>query len=129
MFKVTKFRKHYINHAKELAVKNGKFNIPDLTSPLILIRTAIKDDKDNIVGYGFLKLIGEAILVIDSDNLTTDEKAEVVDKFYKVGMKGAKKKGLDEIDAFVTKDRKFVNFLLKRLDFKESGAEVLVKRL
>jgi hypothetical protein len=126
--KVVKFHKKYINHAKELAGKNGKFNLPDLTSPLILLRAAIKDKNDNIVGYGFIKLIGEAILVVDKE-LVMSERAEVIDIFHKVSARAAKKKGLDEIDAFVTNDRAFVNFLLKRLDYKDSGAQVLVKRL
>jgi hypothetical protein len=128
MFKVIKFRKGHIPIAKQLAEDNKKFNFPDVTSPLIVVRCSVIDDEGKIVACGFLKLISEAILVIDK-NLTMNKRAEIVDTFYKVGARAAKKKGLDEINAFVTQDKSFVNFLLKRLDFKESGAEVLVKRL
>jgi len=122
--KVIKFHKSHIKAAKQLA---NKFTLPDITSPLILVRTTISDE-GKIVACGFLKLIGEAILVIDKD-LPMSKRAEIVSMFYKVGEKAAKKKGLDEINAFVTQDKSFVNFLLKRLDFKETGAETLVKRL
>lgn len=128
MFKVVKFKKDHIETAKRFALQNKKFNFPDVTSPLIIVRTSVVDDNGNVVACGFLKLIGEAILVIDK-NLTMNSRAEIVNTFYNVGEKAAKNKGLDEIDAFVTNDKSFVNFLLKRLDFVESGAEVLVKRI
>ena len=126
--KIVKFRKGHIARAKQLAQENKKFNFPDVTSPLVLVRMSIIDDKGNIVACGFLKIIGEAILCIEKD-LTMSQRAEIVNLFTKQGTIAAKKKGLDEINAFVTHDKPFVNFLLKRMDFKESGAEVLVKRL
>ena len=126
--KIVKFRKGHIEIAKKLAKENHKFDLPDVTSPLILVRLSIINDGGDIVACGFLKLIGEAILVIDKKQ-TMSKRAEIVDLFSKVGSKAAKNKGLDEIDAFVTDDKTFVNFLLKRLNFKKSSADVLVKKL
>ena len=123
--KIVKFHKNHIPHIRELS---KKFKLPDVTSPLFIVRTSVVDDEGNLVAAGFLKVIGEAILVID-ENLLMKDRAKIVDMFHKVGEEAARKKGLDEIDAFVTQDKGFVNFLLKRLDFVESGAEVLVKRL
>lgn len=128
MFKIIKFHKEHLTAIEQIAKENNKFNLPDISSPLILLRISIVDEEGVIVAAGFLKLIGEAILTIDK-NLTISKKAEIVSMFHKVGTRAAKKKGLDEINAFITEDKSFVNFLLKRLDFVESGAEVLVKRL
>jgi hypothetical protein len=128
MFKMVKFRKNHLPVIKSIAKTSSEFNFPDVTTPLFIVRTSVVDVNGNVVAAGFLKLIGEVILVIDKKLLMT-QKAEIVDLFYKNGVKAARAKGLDEINAYITDNNSFVNFLLKRMNFVESKADVLVKAI
>ena len=127
-FRIRKFKKEDLPEINRIVQENNKFAPPDFTSPLFMVRVTVVDDLGKIVAFGALKIIPEAVIAIDK-TLLMEERAEIINEFFKVGCQAAKKKGLDEIDAFISSDKGFVNFLLKRMDFVESGSEVLVKRL
>jgi hypothetical protein len=127
-FRIRKFKKDDLPEINKIIQEGNKFVPPDFTSPLFIVRATVVDDLGKIVAFGALKIVPEAVIAINKE-LLMSERAEIVNEFFRVGCQAAKKKGLDEIDAFVSRDKGFVNFLLKRMDFVESGAEVLVKRL
>jgi hypothetical protein len=126
MFRIIKYKKSYTGRVKELL--KDDVNAKDIHNPLILVRGPVVNDKGEIVAFGYIKIIGEAAIALDS-KLDRNSRAEIIDMFCKIGCHVAKKKGLDELDAFIRCNKKFANFLLKRLDFIETRADVLVKRL
>lgn len=125
--KSIKFHKSQLKRIYELIQKEGKFKL-DITSPLIITRVPIVNDDNKIIAFGMLKIIPEAIIVLDKD-LSMTEKTEAVELLAKIGELSARAHGLDEIDAFITDDKSFTNFLMKRLGFLDSNSTVLVKRL
>ena len=126
MFRIIKYHRSYEGRIKELL--KDDINAKDIHNPLILVRGPVVNDKGEIVAFGYIKIIGEAAIALDK-KLDRNSRAEIIDMFCRVGSNVARKKGLDELDAFIRCNKKFANFLLKRSDFVETGADVLVRRL
>ena len=124
-YKIVKFHKEHM-----CTIKNFKhdFKLPDITSPLIVVRISVSDEKGNIIGCAFLKIIGEVILSLDNE-LESNDKAEILSLLNDVGCIAARNKGFDEINIFVNKDKSFSQFLEKKLGYIKSKDEVLVKRV
>jgi len=126
MFRIVKYRKSYESRIRELL--KDDINAKDIHNPLILVRGPVVNDKGEIIAFGYIKIIGEAAIALDR-KLDRNARAEIIDMFCRIGSNVARKRGLDELNAFIKCNKKFANFLLKRLDFIETGADVLVKRL
>ena len=124
-YKIVKFHKEHM-----CTIKNFKhdFKLPDIKSPLIVVRISVSDEKGNIIGCAFLKIIGEVILSLDNE-LESNDKAEILSLLNDVGCIAARNKGFDEINIFVNKDKSFSQFLEKKLGYIKSKDEVLVKRV
>lgn len=125
MYKIIKCKKRYFPRIKELT---DKFPLPDLSSPLIIVREAVVDSGGRIIAAGFVKLIGESILTIDSQ-IPERDKADIIDRLLTTGSHAARAKGLDELNAFIKDNNSFVNFLINKEYFIGSNAKVLVRKL
>ena len=114
--KVTKLRKSHVKLLKEY--NNSKFPFPNLASPLYIIRGAIVDKDNNLLGAGFIKLTAEAIIILDP-KIGKINKATAIYKLFDAARRGMVKKGLDGVHAF-TNDVNFQSFLKKRFGFEKS---------
>lgn len=124
MYRFINFHKDHLN---KITIPK-EFVLPDVGSPLLFIRGTVIDDDGQVVAVGFIKLIGEAILIMD-ENVPNKDKADVITVLTEMGANAARAKGLDEINVFVTRNKSFVNFLSNKMGFVKTGAETLVKRL
>lgn len=96
------------------------FPYPDVASPLIISSGTILDSDNNVVGAGFLKLIGEAIVIINPE-LDKRTIGHALDEIYLIGYMKAEENGLDGIHAFIYDNEKFVRVLKHRYNFIDCG--------
>lgn len=96
------------------------FPFPDTNSPLILSSGTIIDSNNNVVGAGFLKLIGEAIVIINP-KLDKRTIGHALDEIYLTGYMKAEENGLDGIHAFIYDNEQFVRVLKHRYNFIDCG--------
>ena len=123
MYKLIQFRK---DHMDRIIVPK-EYKLPDIDSPLLIIKGTIVDGNE-VVAVGFIKLIGEAIIILN-DDLPRGNRFEVISLLNQVAISKAKEKGLDEINVFIRKNKSFSNFLHNRFGYVKTGMESLVKRL
>lgn len=96
------------------------FPFPDVNSPLIISRGTIIDNEGNVVGAGFLKIISEAIVIINPE-LDKRTIGHALDEIYLTGYMEAEKKGCDGLHAFIYDNESFVKVLKHRYNFKDAG--------
>src|ERR1700751_2139719 len=88
------------------------FPFPDLTNPLYIVKGVAVNDKGDICGAGFVKIISEGILIVDSD-LNMKEKIATMDELVMVGQALTWKSGMQDWHVFID-DNDFCTILKKQ---------------
>lgn len=88
--------------------------LPDLNSPLFLVRKIKTDDSGKVISACFLRLTAETYLWIDTD-LSPRQKLEAMQELQPAVLSEAYSKGLDDIEARVpeTIERRFYKRLIQ----------------
>ena len=77
--------------------------LPDLKSPLFVVRKVYVNDADQIIGTEFLKLQAEAYLMLDC-NLDAVEKTRVIAHLSRETEREAYNRGLDTLAAYIPEE-------------------------
>lgn len=90
--------------AIELHQKMGMdYQLPNLESPLLLVKKAVKDNSGNLLGFCVLRLTAECMLLVDPD-LRPDSKMEVMTALSPSVIEEAYAQGLDDLMAAIPED-------------------------
>lgn len=90
--------------ARELHRQTGMdYQLPDLESPLLLVKKAVADGEGRLLGFCVLKLTAECMVTLDPD-LRPEEKMEVMTTLSPVVIGEAWRLGLDEVMATIHQD-------------------------
>src|SRR5205814_9300169 len=95
------------------AIHNNGFPFPNLDSPLYVIKGIALNDNGRLVGGGFVKLISEAILILDN-NASTMERSKALKEFFLIGKAKSEKLGLDSWHVFLSKELNDYGEILKK---------------
>jgi hypothetical protein len=115
MIEIIKYATSHNSIIQELCDKMGKFNFPDLSSPLI-VESATLSSNGIIIGAGFLRMSAEAILIINPD-LSKTVRGQALDAAFLESRKRAELRGFDGIHAFVKNNPEFAKVLQNRYKF------------
>jgi hypothetical protein len=104
---------------------DSQFSFPriDLLSSLYVVT----DSDDNILGFGAIQPIFEAILVLDQ-NQDIFTRVAALDELLTMAKTELGEQGITEVHAFV-QDKKFENHLKSRHNFKPTKGVALVKEV
>jgi hypothetical protein len=122
-FKVVKFHRDHMLRLRTISEATGKTTFPDITDKSVITRCSVEDDKGEIIGGGFIKMIAESTIYVDP-TLPLYKRARIVDELFRVGQIMAREKGIRELHAYLFDMRSFGNYLRKKLGFKPIPAEV-----
>ena len=76
------------------------FRLPDLSSPLCIVRKVVTDDSGKIIAAGFLRISAEGIFTMDP-SLPVREKMAVMQALHSPVLTDAYNLGLDEVTSSV----------------------------
>lgn len=76
------------------------YPFPDIEKPLFIVKRAIEDDEGNVIGYGVIKLQGEAYLWLDQ-KFSPKEKIMAMEELNEDIALKSWQKGLDQISAWI----------------------------
>jgi len=120
------YTKEDIWEVQALIRANQDWNIPDINSPLYILKEVAVNHKGAIIGIGLVRLTSEVILVVDAkQNLAT--KMTTLKTLMNRGIDESRKCGLDEWHAFVM-SYKFAKLLEKLKFVKSKSIATLVRR-
>lgn len=114
-YKIVKFRKKHIPTLKEICSRVNKFPCPEFTDSSFIVRTSVQDRNDKVVAGGFLKLVPEAIVILEP-SLPVKDRVKIVTAMFDVARSAAEHIGFNTLHAFV-EDNSFKNFLIKKFGF------------
>lgn len=100
------------------------FRIKDRYSCIV---DATVENNGNIVAYGIVKNLAEAIVLVDLEKPKLT-RMKAIRELMKVAMFGAARKGIPQLHCFVS-DRALADLLIKHYGFVESKDIVLVKNI
>src|SRR5256885_13999691 len=83
------------------------FDLPDTSSPLIVVNGVAVDKNEVVIGYGQVKLTSEIFLIVDP-NASRIQKVDAIQELFIVGKEMSRKKGLDNWLAFVKSGDSFM---------------------
>ena len=107
-----------LSDLEELRVWSNGIKIPDIDDPLSIVSGSIFDN-DNLLGAGFIKLVGEATIVLNP-SLSIKQKSEILRLLFAEGRARSYLKGLDKLVAF-TANPLYARLLKKRFDFDDNS--------
>lgn len=101
MMKTDQITQHDYRGLEEIHAKMGsKYLLPDLTSPLFIIREACRDEDGKLMGGVAVKAIGEAFLFVDPD-LTTRKRVEMIRHVSRRAITQARDLHLEDVSAWI----------------------------
>jgi hypothetical protein len=74
------------------------FALPDLSSPLVIVKKAILDEAGKVIGFGCIKIMGEAVMSLSPD-LSPIECMRAMEALQPPILTDAYNQGLDEVEA------------------------------
>lgn len=90
--------------ARELHREMGiDYQLPNLDSPLLLVKKAVTDDKGKLLGFCVLRLTAECMLMLGPE-LRPEQKMEVMSTLSPAVIGEAWRLGLDEVMATIHQD-------------------------
>ncbi len=90
--------------ARELHQKMGMdYQLPNLESPLLLVKKAVRNSAGDLLGFCILRLTAECMLLVDPD-LRPDSKMEVMTALSPSVIGEAYAQGLDDVMATIPED-------------------------
>jgi len=99
--------------------KYHNFTKENYASPLNIARCIVLED-GKVIGAAFLKIIAEAIIILDL-GCERSIRAEALDKIFKRGIMEVQLAGLDGIHAFTFDSPEFDKVLEHRFKFEKAG--------
>jgi hypothetical protein len=116
------FKLSDLEAVKELHAKSGLPSVclPDLTNPLFFVKV-VAESNGKVVQAGFVKLIGEAYILVDHDAGEPGERLSTLESVVCKGLSSASAKGLSDVSAWLPPDlEKSFGPRLKALGFIRS---------
>lgn len=94
--------------------------LPVLTNPLFKVKI-VADQQGKVVQAGFVKLTGEAFILVDHTHATPQERLDALEELVVHGLADAAKVGLDDVSAWLPPEvERAFGPRLKALGFRES---------
>jgi hypothetical protein len=95
--------------------------LPDLTNPLFFVKV-VADDQGKVTQAGFVKLTGEAYILVDHSHGLAQERWSVAQSVVNHGLAAAAKKGLSDVSCWLPPmlERSFGDRRLRELGFIKS---------
>jgi hypothetical protein len=107
---------------KELHAKSGLPGVclPDLTNPLFFVKV-IAESEGKVVQAGFVKLVGEAYVLLDHEAGEPGERLSILESLVAKGLSAASAKGLSDVSCWLPPElEKSFGARLKALGFIRS---------
>ena len=79
------------------------FQLPDLSSPLVIVKKAILNEEGKVIGFGCVKIMGEALMSLSPD-LSPIERMRAMEALQPPVLTDAYNQGLDEVEARIHSD-------------------------
>jgi hypothetical protein len=125
MIDVREFRESDIERIDKVYHSQSEFGVPSLNN--IVVNVTIEKDGKEVIGYGVVKLFGEAVLMLDG-KLSKRERAESLKASMQIAILKSRDAGLEMLYA-ISNDSEFSKVLRNRYGFKAVPGELLVLNL
>jgi hypothetical protein len=83
------------------------YKCPDLTSPLLIVKKAVTNDKGEVIGACLLRLTAETILLL-SPELDPKQKMDAMEEMQPEVLQAAWQLGLDDVEARIPTDTEHI---------------------
>jgi hypothetical protein len=124
MLTLDKIKLEDIPSIKMIHAENHNYPFPDLTNPLYVVQDVIRDENDDIIMAGVIRVTSEAILITNKQATVTKRIAALA-ILAKEMIKMLKELQIEDCHIFAEEDPNFITFL-KKLGFIDCTGKPMV---